>query len=189
MNPGILIAAAGLGSRYRHAGGRGLKLEQNVAEGLSVFQRTLRQACAAGFPVHVVTRSDYTGLQASCRQAGVPFTCHNTDSLGDTIAQGVNDCRSWDGWLIQLADMPFVSTGTHRAVALALERHSTARPFYRNLPGHPVGFADNLRQDLLQLKAGQGAREILQRYPPYKIQVADEGVVSDIDLPLSHHRE
>ncbi|WP_213989426.1 NTP transferase domain-containing protein [Sodalis sp. dw_96] len=184
MTPGILITAAGLGSRYQAAGGRGFKLDQQVADGRSVFQLTLKHACDSGLPVHVVTRSSYLSIQAHCRAMGVPYTCRDTRGLGETIAEGVRYSAGWDGWLIQLADMPFVPVDVYRLVTHALARHVSARPFYHRLPGHPVGFSRPAKEALLQLQDAEGAAAVLRRYPPFKIQVRDEGVVRDMDLPL-----
>lgn len=183
-SPGILIAAAGLGSRYLAAGGQGLKLDQPVSDGISVFQQTLKNACDSGLPVHVVTRSSSASIQAHCRFSGVPYICRDTRCLGETIAEGVRHNAGWEGWLIQLADMPFVPVGIYRLVADALEQHVSARPFYQRLPGHPVGFARQAKADLLRLRYAEGASSVLMRYPPYKIPVMDRGVIQDIDLPL-----
>jgi molybdenum cofactor cytidylyltransferase len=189
MTPGILITAAGLGTRYRAAGGCGLKLDQELADGLSVFQLTLRNACESGLPVHVVTRPSYASIQADCRAMGATFSCHETRCLGETIAQGVRHCVGWNGWLIQLADMPFVSAGMHRLVATALQHHACARPFYRQSPGHPVGFGAVAREKLLQLHNADGAQAVFQHFPPYSISVVDEGVIKDVDLPSQLNRK
>lgn len=114
---------------------------------------------------------------------GVAFTCDDTRSLGATIAAGVRHKADWDGWLIQLADMPFVPADIHKRVAEALRHHAAARPYYRQLPGHPVGFSTTARYALLRLRAMDGAQSVLKQFPPYSIEVTDEGVVMDIDLP------
>ncbi len=183
MTPGILITAAGLGTRYRAAGGHGLKLDQELADGMSVFQLTLRNACASGLPVHVVTRLSYTAIQADCRAMGATFSCHETRSLGESITQGVRHCAGWNGWLIQLADMPFVRADIHRLVAAALQQHACARPFYQQSPGHPVGFSAAAREALLQLQNADGAQGVFRQFPSFEIAVRDEGVVRDVDVP------
>ncbi|WP_413728151.1 nucleotidyltransferase family protein [Sodalis sp. RH19] len=180
---GILIAAAGHGLRYRTAGGIGLKLEHLLDNGVTVFQQTLLNASRSGLPIHVVTRSSYTSIHQICRTFHVTFSCADTDGLGETIAAGVNTCRGWKGWLVQLADMPFVSHAIYQQVALALDQHVTVRPVYRHQPGHPVGFSAQAIDVLLQLRGVCGAKEVLRRYPPLLIDVNDSGVITDIDLP------
>lgn len=184
---GIIILAAGTSSRFRAAGGEGNKLNvaltQSNSPTLSVFATTLHHALASGLAVHVVTRAENQQVQAECKTANVNFTLIDSQGSGESIAAGVRDTAGWTGWLIHLADMPYVTPQIFRQVAGALQQADTARPYWQATPGHPVGFSQRLRQPLLQLSGDQGARQILQHHPALRITADNTDVIADIDLP------
>lgn len=184
---GIIILAAGTGSRFSAAGGKGNKLDavvENAADRtLSVFSMTLQQALASGLLVHVVTRPENTQVQQICTAAGVPITLINSAGTGESIAAGVRATAHWEGWLIHLADMPFVPSRVILSVAAGLQSSEIVRPFWRETPGHPVGFGPALREELQQLTGDQGARQLLRDRPVLRIAADSPSVIADIDLP------
>lgn len=182
---GILLAAAGVGRRYQAAGGQGNKLAQRLAGEITLFRQSLSHAARSGLPVQVITRPDYVFIQQTCQQMQIACAQVASRSLGETLAAGVRLRDDWDGWVVLLADMPRVSPAIIRRVSQALQQHPSARPFWRGQPGHPVGFARATRDALLQLSQEEGARRVLQRFPPYAIPCDDPGVVYDIDLPFT----
>ncbi|CUZ91788.1 nucleotidyltransferase family protein [Serratia marcescens] len=187
MTTGIVITAAGRGERFIQAGGRGNKLNAGFADAAgerrSLFEHTLRQALASGLPVQVVTRPDNLPVLAACAANQVPVTLLASAGLGNSIAAGVAATPHWQGWLIHLADMPFVGADVFRQVADALRQHAIVRPCYAQLPGHPVGFSALLRKPLCQLRGDNGARELLQGAAVHLLPLEHPGVVQDIDLP------
>lgn len=187
MTTGIVITAAGRGERFIQAGGQGNKLNAGftdaAGERRSLFEHTLRQALASGLPVQVVTRPDNLPVLAACAANQVPVTLLASSGLGDSIAAGVAATLHWQGWLIHLADMPFVGAEVFRQVADALRQHAIVRPCYAQQPGHPVGFSALLRKPLCQLRGDNGARELLQGAAVHLLPLEHPGVVQDIDLP------
>lgn len=187
MTTGIVITAAGRGERFIQAGGQGNKLNAGFADAAgeqrSLFEHTLRQALASGLPVQVVTRPDNLPVLAACAAKQVPVTLLASSGLGDSIAAGVAATPHWQGWLIHLADMPFVGAEVFRQVADALRQHAIVRPCYAQQPGHPVGFSALLRKPLCQLRGDNGARELLQGAAVHLLPLEHPGVVQDIDLP------
>ncbi|MDH2271458.1 nucleotidyltransferase family protein [Serratia marcescens] len=187
MTTGIVITAAGRGERFIQAGGQGNKLNTGFADAAgerrSLFEHTLRQALASGLPVQVVTRPDNLPVLAACAANQVPVTLLASSGLGDSIAAGVAATPHWQGWLIHLADMPFVGAEVFRQVADALRQHAIVRPCYAQQPGHPVGFSALLRKPLCQLRGDNGARELLQGAALHLLPLEHPGVVQDIDLP------
>ncbi|HGE8323300.1 nucleotidyltransferase family protein [Serratia marcescens] len=187
MTTGIVITAAGRGERFIQAGGQGNKLNAGftdaAGEQRSLFEHTLRQALASGLPVQVVTRPDNLPVLAACAAKEVPVTLLASGGLGDSIAAGVAATPHWQGWLIHLADMPFVGADVFRQVADALRQHAIVRPCYAQQPGHPVGFSARLRKPLCQLRGDNGARELLQGAAVHLLPLEHPGVVQDIDLP------
>lgn len=187
MTTGIVITAAGRGERFIQAGGQGNKLNAGFADAAgeqrSLFEHTLRQALASGLPVQVVTRPDNLPVLAACAAKQVPVTLLASAGLGDSIAAGVAATPHWQGWLIHLADMPFVNAEVFRQVADALRQHPIVRPCYAQQPGHPVGFSARLRKQLCQLHGDNGARGLLQDAAVHLLPLEHPGVVQDIDLP------
>ena len=187
MITGIIITAAGRGERFIRAGGQGNKLNAGFADAAgerrSLFEHTLCQALASELPVQVVTRPDNLPVLAACAANQVPVTLLASSGLGDSIAAGVAATPHWQGWLIHLADMPFVGADVFRQVADALRQHPIVRPCYAQQPGHPVGFSARLRKPLCQLRGDNGARELLQGAAVHLLPLEHPGVVRDIDLP------
>jgi molybdenum cofactor cytidylyltransferase len=182
MKAGILIAAAGCAERFRKAGGEGNKLNA-LLNNDSVFAQTLRHAQASGLEVHVVTRPENTHIQALCHAQQVPVTLIASAGLGESIAAGVCATAHWQGWLIHLADMPFVAPALFIEVADALEFHAIVRPCVGEHPGHPVGFARQWFEKLSQLSGDNGARELLRAEAVHLIAAGDADSQRDIDLP------
>lgn len=183
MTTGIVITAAGRGERFIQAGGSGNKLNA-LLQGKTVFEHTLQQALASGLPVQVVTRPENLPVQQVCATHQVPCTLLSSGGLGESIAAGVAATADWDGWLIHLADMPFVSSQIFVQVAAALSQHDIVRPCFQQQPGHPVGFTAILRKQLCALRGDNGARELLSSHGQvYLLHLDKSGIVQDIDLP------
>ena len=184
---GIILLAAGSGKRFSAAGGEGNKLNavlsQTAENPVTVFETTLNQLTGSGLSVHVVTRPENVQVQASCARKAVPFTLVSSAGTGESIAAGVRDTPEWDGWLIHLADMPFVPADVFIAVAANLQQAQVVRPYWQNEPGHPVGFSRPLREGLLQLRGDHGARDLLRGREVLRLNFNNPAVIADIDLP------
>jgi molybdenum cofactor cytidylyltransferase len=106
--------------------------------------------------------------------------------MGTSFAAGVRAAADAHGWVVALADMPFLRPETIRVVAQALsDGAAIAAPAYRGERGHPVGFARRFFDELASLRGDEGARELLKRYPNLLTlyDVDDPGVLRDIDKP------
>lgn len=182
MKPGIIIAAAGRAERFRNAGGQGNKLNALLNDS-TVFAQTLKYAQASDLAVYVVTRPENTQVQQLCLAQQIPFTLIDSAGLGESIAAGVCATPNWHGWLIHLADMPFVPSAVFVQVADALEFHALVRPCTNQQPGHPVGFARGYYKKLCQLTGDNGARELLRGETVHLIDIEDADSQRDIDLP------
>lgn len=121
--------------------------------------------------------------EAGCRTV----VCKNAaQGMGTSLAAGVRAAGDADGWVVALADMPFVRAETIRRIAMALEEGAAiAAPAFGGERGHPVGFARRFRDDLLALTGDEGARQILKAYPECVTlyESDDRGVLRDIDVP------
>jgi molybdenum cofactor cytidylyltransferase len=187
---GILLAA-GLGTRYDPTG-RELKLlapaRRGHHAGTPIAAAAARMLLAAVPRVTAVVRPADTDVQrqlhAMLRSEGCALAvCHNADAgMSASIVRGVQAEEHAAAWVIGLADMPAIETSTACAVVgLLLEGALTAAPTFRGQRGHPVGFAAQLRPQLLALGGDSGARPVLEAHPPRLIEVDDPGVLYDVD--------
>jgi molybdenum cofactor cytidylyltransferase len=113
-----------------------------------------------------------------CKNAG--------EGMGTSLAAGVRAASEADGWVVALADMPFLRPETIRVIAKALsEGAAIAAPSYRGQRGHPVGFARRFLEELSSLHGDLGARTLLDQHPDWVTahEVDDPGVLRDIDKP------
>jgi molybdenum cofactor cytidylyltransferase len=122
------------------------------------------------------------------RDAGCTIVvCKNAaEGMGVSLAEGVRAAADARGWVVALADMPFLRPETIRVVAKALsDGAAIAAPAYRGERGHPVGFARRFFEELSALRGDAGAREILREHPDSiaLYDVDDRGVLRDIDEP------
>jgi molybdenum cofactor cytidylyltransferase len=90
------------------------------------------------------------------------------------------------GWVLALADMPYIPAVIIKKVADAIIQGALiAAPEYKNQRGHPVGFSCQLLDELLTLTGDVGARSLIDKYSDqlYTFATNDEVVLRDIDRP------
>jgi molybdenum cofactor cytidylyltransferase len=108
--------------------------------------------------------------------------------MGRSLAAGIGASADAPGWVVALADMPWITPETIRCVVQALERGaSMAAPAYRGRRGHPVGFGQQWRTRLQALQGDCGARHLLEAHLNRLalLPTDDRGVLLDID----HHSD
>ncbi len=104
--------------------------------------------------------------------------------MAKSLACGVRANAGAAGWLIGLADMPLVPSNAIAGVKDALIKGAPlAAPFRNGRLGHPVGFSSRYLEELLDLQGDRGARHILERDEVSTVEVEDDGIFSDIDMP------
>ncbi|MHB8549908.1 MAG: nucleotidyltransferase family protein, partial [Acidiferrobacterales bacterium] len=95
----------------------------------------------------------------------VVFCRNSLLGMGHSIGCGVNASAEAGGWVLALADMPFIRPATIAAVAGAIEGGAAiAVVEYDGQRGHPVGFGAQWRAQLLQLRGDAGARSLIARH-------------------------
>ena len=113
--------------------------------------------------------------------------CDNaSEGMGASLACGVRAAGRADGYLVALADMPFVRPSSIAAVRDALAGGAAlAAPYFRSRRGHPVGISGAFFEELVALRGDEGARQLLAREGArlQKLPVGDAGVIRDIDTP------
>ncbi|MDD2667574.1 nucleotidyltransferase family protein [Zoogloea sp.] len=178
-----LLLAAGQGRRFGSD-----KLLHPLDDGtpLAVASaRKLKEACPRAI---AVLRPEQTTLAALLLAEGLEVViCPEASAgMGHSLAAGVAASLEAAGWLVALADMPFVQVATLRSVADALNAGAAlAAPFHNGQRGHPVAFAARWRDQLLALTGDEGARAVVgnNRGLLSRIDTADAGVLRDVDTP------
>ena len=135
-----------------------------------------------------VVRPRAQKLAKMLRDAGCEtVVCRNAaEGMGTSLAAGIRATSDATGWVIALADMPFLREETIRVIARALSDGAViAAPAYRGERGHPVGVARRFFDELAVLSGDEGARDLLKRYPDLLnlYEVDDPGILRDIDKP------
>lgn len=104
--------------------------------------------------------------------------------MGGSLAAGVKAAAGAGGWIIALADMPWVQASTIRALAARLSGGaSIVAPLHAGRRGHPVGFAPRWGARLAALDGDQGARGLIATHPQALVlhPTDDPGVLRDVD--------
>jgi molybdenum cofactor cytidylyltransferase len=177
---GVLLAA-GFSRRYGAN-----KLIQRLPDGTFVAVAAGRNLLVALPESLAVVRPDVPELAAALTEAGLRVVLCETAHLGmgASLAEGVRASLDAKGWVVALADMPFILPSSIQAVAQGLEAgHPIVATQYGGERGHPVGFAAQYRAQLSQLSGDEGARRILKRDPITLVSCTDPGVIRDIDTP------
>jgi len=159
-----------------------------MPDGTRMLVRSAETLLTADLPVlAILRRGDTMATELLAPLAGLEMSeCPDSDAgMGHSLAWGVARSMDASGWLVALADMPFLSSDTLKQVCLALDSGaSIAAPAYRGQRGHPVGFCRTWRDDLLALTGDQGARSLLRAQSDILTLVPcdDAGVLRDIDV-------
>lgn len=177
---GILLAA-GSGSRFG-----GDKLLAQFQPGMSIGEAALRRLLPAVDSVIAVVRPGDDALAAAfgCLATRVTACPRAADGLGTSLAWGVRAAPVASGWVIALADMPWIATATIAAVTAALQGGATiAAPAVGRARGHPVGFSARFYGELCALSGDDGARNIVAAHASEIELLAtdDAGTLRDID--------
>jgi molybdenum cofactor cytidylyltransferase len=180
-----LLLAAGASSRFGSN-----KLLHPLMDGTPIAvaaARNLKHALAHAF---AVVRPDDNALPQRLQAEGFEIVVcpRAAEGMGYSIACGVAATSDADGWLIALADMPFVSPQTHRAVVRRLEKGALiSAPSLNGRRGHPVGFGRELYEELLALSGDLGARMVIDRHANEVelFECDDGGIWRDIDTPAA----
>lgn len=187
MMIGILLAA-GFSRRF----GAENKLLQRLPAGRTIAGASA-QTLITALPISVAAvRSDNTQLGHELAQLGFHVAyCQSQDQeMADSLVVAVQLAANLQihhqGYVITLADMPFISVNTFRAVATeVMAGADIVQPTYHEQRGHPVGFSMKYQDDLLRLKGDEGARSIIQQHKAQLrlLPCDDAGILADIDTP------
>ncbi|PMS35937.1 molybdenum cofactor cytidylyltransferase [Trinickia symbiotica] len=180
-----LLLAAGRGTRFDPTGQQN-KLLAPLPDGTPVARAAAQRLLASVARVVAVVRTGDEALAHLLNDAGcdVIFSSEAERGMGASLAAGVHASADADGWVVALADMPWIAPETIEAVARRLGQGSSiVAPVYRGRRGHPVGFGAMHGTALAALNGDVGARLLLESSDLTTIDVDDAGVIADVDTP------
>lgn len=180
---GILLAA-GKGSRFDPTGTKN-KLLQPLANGDVVAGAAAKNLLTALPNVLVVVRPGADAVALPLRSLGCEVTvCPAAgEGMAASLVHALSLAPKAAGWVIALADMPYVQPATVTALIDAVKHGAEiAVPVYRGKRGNPVAFGRAHFSRLLQLRGDQGARNLLKTFPVTEVSVDDAGIERDIDV-------
>jgi len=109
-----------------------------------------------------------------------------SEGMGTSIARGVAGSPDARGWVIALADMPYIPEAVIQSVVAGLKQGAgIIAPVYKKMRGHPVGFSAHYAQALMQLHTDEGARGVIRENSDSLelFETTEQGVTVDIDTP------
>lgn len=184
---GILLAA-GFSRRF----GAADKLMQPLPDGRSIAYTSAANLILALPESVVVIRKENSALANDYQALGFHVVyCDDEDTeMADSFTKAIRFSSSLqaaaNGFVVALADMPYIQPATISGVCEALrERHGIVIPTYLGQRGHPVGFSASFRDELEALTGDEGARAVIKRHPQqvHLLPTQDAGILMDIDVP------
>lgn len=182
MITGVLLAG-GCATRFG-----GDKLLQRLDNGLTLAEQAAQQLLLAVPDALAVIRSGDTALREHLAVTGIAILeCPaSARGIGASLACAIRARALSSGWVIALADMPWIQAATVYAVAQQLRCGAPlVVPVYQGRRGHPVGFSAEFQQQLMRLDGDIGARQILsaQGARVFFVETTDPGIIADVDTP------
>lgn len=182
MIQGILLAA-GASKRFGAD-----KLRQCLPDGRAIAAASAASLKTAIPRVLAVVRPGGTALAALLEDAGctVIYCERASEGMGESLACAIRATSAASGWLVALADMPWIRPETSgRLGAMLEERGGIVAPVYQGRRGHPVGFDQTYLEALVCLGGDRGARDLIERDKQtlHLLRTEDSGVLRDIDTP------
>ena len=184
---GILLAA-GFSRRF----GSQDKLLHHLPNGIPIALASANNLIESVPTSIAVVRPENSELAELLLNAGlkVVFCREHDEVMADSLATAVLSSASFkaaqEGFIIALADMPYIQINTIKAVAnKVVNGASIVIPIYQNQRRHPVAFAAKFSNALQNLHGDEGARSIIKQFSN-EVQLLptdDAGVLADIDLP------
>ena len=181
MNVVGLLLAAGSASRFGSD-----KLRHKLPHGVPIAVQSARHLRPEVARVVAVTRSAEMAVLLRSEDCQTVIFDKADEGMGASLACAARAAGRADGYLVALADMPFIRRTTIAAVREALEKGAPlAAPYFRGRRGHPVGIAGSFFESLLDLHGDEGAKRLLRENESRlaKVPVGDPGVIRDIDTP------
>lgn len=104
------------------------------------------------------------------------------EGMGYALADAINASNHSKGWLIALADMPWIAAELMQQVSAKItDPESIAAPRFNGKRGQPVAFGVAWAKQLATLQGDAGARELLKTSEINWVDWHDESIHRDVD--------
>jgi molybdenum cofactor cytidylyltransferase len=178
-----LLLAAGSATRFGSD-----KLAHRLPHGVPIAVQAARHLHSIIAVIYAVVKPGADDLALQLKKEGCQVVvCESAaEGMGASLACAARAAGRTDGYLVALADMPFVRTASIAAVRDALVGGAPlAAPYWRARRGHPVGISGIFFEQLIGLGGDEGAKGLLGENEKrlVKIPVGDPGILRDIDTP------
>jgi CTP:molybdopterin cytidylyltransferase MocA len=190
MYPAIVLAA-GRSSRF----GRPKALA--AIGGTTFITQILRTLAAAGVSeIVVVTRPADAAMEqevaASGHVARIVVNLEPSRGQLSSLLAGLDaiDRPENGGAIVLLVDMPLVSASAIRRVIAAAQSSSApiVRAVHAGRHGHPVVFKRETFEALRRADPAVGAKAVVHAMQVEDVEIAERGVVEDVDTPEDYRR-
>jgi molybdenum cofactor cytidylyltransferase len=185
---GVIVLAAGQGSRFRQVAGDEKDKLLADCTGLDGAVRSVIEQVLVNLPAELdkrvlVTTADRPQVIRMAKAYGCEIVLVESTGMGDSIAAGVAACAQLNGWLMVLGDMPFILPSSIGQVVAQVVDDCISVPVQEGEFGHPVGFGRNFGPGLMALSGDRGAKALFAQGRVVEVTVDDPGVLWDVDVP------
>lgn len=195
MRGGALILAAGFSRRFGSD-----KRRHVMSNGTSLLVATIRLYLSVYNETAVILRRQDDEISRYIKQVlpesdrlRILHSEHSESGMGHTISDGIKQLTHWKYVILALGDMPRSQPSTLATIKKHLVTCTDysanadpkiVQPYFNQIPGHPVGFTQNLFDELQTLTGDQGAKSVLKRHSEHliRLEVNDPGVLWDLDV-------
>lgn len=185
---GVIVLAAGQGSRFRQVAGDEKDKLLADCTGLDGAVRSVIEQVLVNLPAELdkrvlVTTADRPQVIRMAKAYGCEIVLVESTGMGDSIAAGVAACAQLNGWLMVLGDMPFILPSSIGQVVAQVVDDCISVPVQEGEFGHPVGVGRNFGPGLMALSGDRGAKALFAQGRVVEVTVDDPGVLWDVDVP------
>lgn len=185
MVQGILLAA-GVGRRFQNETPNRDKLLMTLSNNKTVLAQSAHALIQALPNSIAVVQPNQVERKEILQDLGfiVIESVAAKNGMGHAIADAVNQTKQAEGWLIALADMPWISPKLIQQLTNRITNpDSIAAPRYQDKRGQPVAFGSAWFNQLSNLEGDVGARALLKNNKINWINWPDDSIYRDIDVP------
>jgi molybdenum cofactor cytidylyltransferase len=152
------------------------------------FLATILAAIASArmSPAIVVAGHHYDAISQAFPDVQIAFNPNYEQGMSTSIQVGIRALPAGlAGVAVFLVDHPMIDRQTIDALVASLEPGRIVVPVHDGRRGHPVIFAAELFDEILNLSPDQGLNTVVRRQPERVVEVLVEnaGVLRDIDTP------
>lgn len=185
---GVIVLAAGQGSRFRQVAGDDKDKLLADCMGRDGAVRSVIEHVLVNLPStldkrFLVTTADRPQVVRMAKAYGYEIVLIESTGMGESIAAGVAASAQLDGWLMVLGDMPFILPSSIEQVVAQMADDCISVPVQEGGYGHPVGFGRRFGPGLMTLSGDRGAKGLFAQGRVVEVKVDDPGVLWDVDVP------